>query len=152
MLAQLRRGLSEDVVEQVLGVRRYVEVQPVPGPGRDHLGLLDVVAKRNAFGRQLDSFEADLGVDVLGDAPVHAIFIRAPAIEAVGDGVEVLARLPDGAIVAARQGNLLATAFHPELTDDPRLHEYFLRMADGMAPASGSRDGGGGRPVDRAAS
>jgi len=92
------------------------------------LGLMDVTVRRNAFGRQVDSFEADLAVPALGERPFHAVFIRAPWIERAGDSVEVLARLEDGTIVAARQGNLLATAFHPELTDDERFHRYFLRL------------------------
>ena len=99
------------------------------------LGLLDVTVQRNAFGRQVASFEADIhikGVD--GDRPFHAIFIRAPLIESVGAGVEVLARIEkDGAdvIVAAQQGNLLVTSFHPELSSDDRFHRYFVKMAEG---------------------
>jgi 5'-phosphate synthase pdxT subunit len=96
-------------------------------PGLD---LMDVRVKRNAFGRQLDSFETGLAIPALGDPDFPAVFIRAPAIESVGAGVDSLATLPDGTIVAARQGNLLATAFHPELTNDPRLHQYFLEMRD----------------------
>ncbi|WP_376789770.1 pyridoxal 5'-phosphate synthase glutaminase subunit PdxT [Thermoflexus sp.] len=96
------------------------------------LGLMDVRVRRNAFGRQIDSFEVDLEIPALarvGDLrPFHAIFIRAPLIEAVGPGVEVLARLGDGTVVAAQQGHLLATAFHPELTDDTRFHQYFLEI------------------------
>jgi pyridoxal 5'-phosphate synthase pdxT subunit len=95
------------------------------------LGLMDISIRRNAFGRQVDSFEADLLVPALAEPqrPFHAVFIRAPLIDTTGKGVEVLARLPDGqagSIVAARQGNLLATSFHPELTDDDRFHRYFL--------------------------
>ncbi len=94
------------------------------------LGLMDIQVQRNAFGRQIDSFEVDLEVPALarlGDPrPFHAVFIRAPLIEAVGPGAEVLARLEDGSIVAAQQGHLLATAFHPELTEDVRFHQYFL--------------------------
>jgi 5'-phosphate synthase pdxT subunit len=93
------------------------------------LRLMDITVQRNAFGRQVDSFEADLDVPALADGPFHAVFIRAPLIEAVGKGVEVLARLPDGGIVAVRQRKLLGTAFHPELTDDLRFHRYFLKMA-----------------------
>jgi pyridoxal 5'-phosphate synthase pdxT subunit len=94
-----------------------------------HLGLMDVKVQRNAFGRQVDSFEVDLaiaGTEALARVPFHAVFIRAPLIESVGPGVEVLARLPDGTIVAARQKNLLATSFHPELTRDGRVHEMFV--------------------------
>ncbi len=94
------------------------------------LDLMDLKVIRNAFGRQVESFEADLPVPALGGS-FRAIFIRAPIVESAGEGVEVLSRLPDGRIVAARQGKLLATAFHPELTDDPRFHELFLGMANG---------------------
>jgi 5'-phosphate synthase pdxT subunit len=89
---------------------------------------MDMTVERNAFGRQIDSFEADLDVKVLGEKPFHAVFIRAPRINRVGPGVEVLARIADGTIVAARQGRLLATSFHPELTNDERFHRYFLSL------------------------
>ena len=94
--------------------------------GQPLLGLMDIAVRRNAFGRQVDSFEADLDVPVLGEPPFHTIFIRAPLIERVGKEAEVLARLENETVVAVRQGNLLATAFHPELTDDDRFHRYFL--------------------------
>jgi 5'-phosphate synthase pdxT subunit len=97
------------------------------------LGLMDISVTRNAFGRQVDSFEIDMVIPALaakeGNPPYHAVFIRAPLIESVGAGVEVLASLEDGRIVAARQGNLLATSFHPELTADNRFHRYFLEMS-----------------------
>jgi 5'-phosphate synthase pdxT subunit len=93
---------------------------------RDHLGILDIRAERNAFGRQVRSFEADL--DVFG-APLHAVFIRAPWVAEAGEGVEVLAEV-DGHPVAVRQGNVLAVAFHPELTGDTRVHERFLALLD----------------------
>lgn len=89
---------------------------------RDHLGLLDVTTRRNAFGRQLRSFETDLEID---GAPARAVFIRAPWVDEAGPGVEVLAEI-DGHPVAVRQGNILAVAFHPELTDDPRIHRWVL--------------------------
>ncbi|MEW6727647.1 pyridoxal 5'-phosphate synthase glutaminase subunit PdxT [Desulforudis sp. 1088] len=92
------------------------------------LGLMNITVKRNAFGRQVDSFEADLAVPTLGDDPVRAVFIRAPYITAVGPGVEVLAVF-DGKIVLVRQDRLVASAFHPELTEDLRLHKYFLNLA-----------------------
>ena len=98
---------------------------------RPNLALMDIEVRRNAFGRQVDSFEEDLDVAEIGAPPFHAIFIRAPLIEEAGAGVDVLARLPDGAIVAARQGHLLATSFHPELTGDARLHRLFARLAAG---------------------
>jgi 5'-phosphate synthase pdxT subunit len=99
------------------------------------LGLMDIQVQRNAFGRQVDSFEADLQVPELNrvtgkDLPYHAFFIRAPIIESVGEDAKVLASIGDGRIVAARQGHLLATSFHPELTNDTRFHEYFLSLAD----------------------
>jgi len=92
------------------------------------IGVMDVQVQRNAFGRQVDSFEVDLDVPALGAPPFHAIFIRAPLIDSVSPGVEVLARLDDGTIVAARQDKLLATSFHPELTGDDRFHRLFLGM------------------------
>lgn len=103
------------------------------------LGLMDITVQRNAFGRQVDSFEVDLRIPVLQEPnrPFRAIFIRAPIIERVGEGVDVLARLEeDGSsrsdrIVAARQQNLLASSFHPELTEDTRFHQYFLSMVEG---------------------
>ena len=94
------------------------------------LEAMDITVKRNAFGRQMDSFEIDLGIPVLGTQPYHTVFIRAPLIEKVGEQVEVLAKLPDGTIVAARQGNLLASSFHPELTADTRFHQYFQKIVD----------------------
>lgn len=94
-------------------------------PGQPTLDLMDIAVRRNAFGRQVDSFEADLKVSALGEEPFPAVFIRAPLVERVEDGVEVLAQLDDGTVVAARQGNLLVTAFHPELTGDDRFHRYF---------------------------
>ena len=93
------------------------------------LGLLDMRVRRNAFGRQLDSFEADLSVPILGDAPVHGVFIRAPIVESVGDRVDVLARLDDGRIVAVRERNIIATAFHPELAGETRFHHLIATMA-----------------------
>ena len=96
--------------------------------GQQSLGGFDVAVRRNAFGSQVDSFETDLDIPALGDAPVHAVFIRAPVVESVGDGVDVLSRLDDGRIVAVRQGNLLGTSFHPEVTGETRFHEYFLDM------------------------
>ena len=91
--------------------------------------LLDVTVERNAFGRQLDSFETELPIPILGDQPVHAIFIRAPVIERAGPGVEVLARLPDRRIVAVRQRNVIALSFHPELAGETRIHRLLAAMA-----------------------
>jgi pyridoxal 5'-phosphate synthase pdxT subunit len=94
---------------------------------RGHLGILDIVAQRNAFGRQLRSFEADLEIADVPGGPVHAVFIRAPWVAETGAGVEVLADV-DGHPVAVRQGNVIAISFHPELGGEPRLHELMLRM------------------------
>jgi len=107
----------------VLARRIIGEEEPI-------LPLLDVTVERNAFGRQLDSFETELSVPVLGDTPVHAVFIRAPVIERSGPDVDVLARLEDGRVVAVRERNIIATAFHPELTGDDRFHRYFIKMAE----------------------
>jgi 5'-phosphate synthase pdxT subunit len=93
------------------------------------LPLLDVTVHRNAFGRQLDSFESELEVPLLGSQPVHAVFIRAPVIEDVGPGVDVLATLDDGRIVAVRERNIIATSFHPELAGETRFHSLVATMA-----------------------
>jgi 5'-phosphate synthase pdxT subunit len=95
---------------------------------RETLGLMDVSVERNAFGRQLDSFETDLEIDELGQPPLHAVFIRAPLIRDAGPAVKVMAQIEGHGIVAAREGHLLATAFHPELTNDTRMHQYFLTL------------------------
>jgi 5'-phosphate synthase pdxT subunit len=101
-------------------------------PDQQSFGGIDMVVRRNAFGRQVDSFETDLDVSGVPGGPVHAVFIRAPWVESAGPGVEVLARVEggpaDGRIVAVRQGSLLATAFHPELTGDVRVHQLFAGM------------------------
>jgi len=94
--------------------------------GAPTLDVMDIRVHRNGFGRQIDSFEADLSIPVIGKKAYHGVFIRAPFIESIGSGVEVLARLADSTAVAARQGNMLALSFHPELTSDLRLHAYFL--------------------------
>jgi pyridoxal 5'-phosphate synthase pdxT subunit len=93
----------------------------------DHLGFIDARARRNAFGRQLQSFEADVAVEGIGDEPLRAVFIRAPWVESHGPGVEVLASY-EGHAVAIREGSVLASAFHPELTEDPRFHAIFMAM------------------------
>ena len=104
--------------------REITEQDPVP------LDVMDIGVQRNAFGRQVDSFEQDLNVSALGGAPYHAIFIRAPVIIRVGQGVKVLSALEDERPVAVQQGNLMATSFHPELTNDYRFHSYFLDLAN----------------------
>jgi 5'-phosphate synthase pdxT subunit len=104
--------------------------------GQDaHLGLMDITVERNAFGRQVDSFVAPLTIKGIAGAPFEAVFIRAPIIREAGPGVDVLCRLDDGRIVAAQQGHWLATSFHPELTSDDRVHEYFLRLVQRHALA-----------------
>jgi 5'-phosphate synthase pdxT subunit len=113
----------------------------VQGPKHHTLEAMDIEVRRNAFGRQVDSFEMALEIPVLGQPPFLAVFIRAPWIEKVGDGVEVLASLPDGTAVAVRQGNLVATAFHPELTDDLRFHDYFLSIVNGNSKANADEVG-----------
>ncbi|MFB3120101.1 MAG: pyridoxal 5'-phosphate synthase glutaminase subunit PdxT [Stenotrophomonas maltophilia] len=106
----------------VMMASEITEQDPVP------LKIMDIGVVRNAFGRQVDSFEQDLFVAGLDDPPYHAVFIRAPVITRVGDQVQVLASLPDGRPVAVQQGQLLATSFHPELTSDTRLHRRFLDL------------------------
>jgi len=95
------------------------------------IGVMDITVRRNAFGRQTDSFETELKIPVLGEKPFPGIFIRAPVIERAGSEVEILARLANGTDVAAKQGKLLACAFHPELTNDLRFHQYFLDIVSG---------------------
>ena len=105
--------------------------QKVSDDGIEPVAAMGITVRRNAFGRQRESFETDLEIPVLGERPFPGVFIRAPLIEQVTDEVDVLARLNNGTIVAARQGKLLACAFHPELTDDLRFHRYFLSIAGG---------------------
>lgn len=102
------------------------------------IGVMDIVVKRNAYGRQVDSFEADLPIPALSDETYHGIFIRAPIIDKVDPSVEILCQLHDKA-VAVKQGKMLACTFHPELTDDSRFHRYFLNLATGDALAKGNR-------------
>ncbi|MEI6222361.1 MAG: pyridoxal 5'-phosphate synthase glutaminase subunit PdxT [bacterium] len=97
--------------------------------GQPLLSCMDITVARNAFGRQLDSFEEDVCIVPVGEKPLHCVFIRAPWITEVGKDVEVIGKLSDGIIIAARQGKMLATAFHPELSDDARMHQYFFNIA-----------------------
>ena len=94
--------------------------------GQQSLGGLDIDVRRNAFGSQTSSFEVDLDIPAIGGEPMHAVFIRAPVVERIGDGVTVISALDDGRVVAVEQGNLMGTSFHPEMTGDPRFHQYFL--------------------------
>jgi pyridoxal 5'-phosphate synthase pdxT subunit len=109
----------------ILMARELRDARP---SGQTTLALMDLTVRRNAFGSQLDSFEAQLEAPAFGEPPLPGVFIRAPRIEALGADVEPLARLPDGEVVAARQGRLLATTFHPELSGDERVHRYFLAL------------------------
>jgi 5'-phosphate synthase pdxT subunit len=103
------------------------------GVDQPSIGGMNIAVRRNAFGRQRESFETDLEVPALGDRPLPAVFIRAPLVTRVGEGVEVVARLDGDRVVAARQGPLLVSSFHPEMTDDPRMHRYFLRVVEEQA-------------------
>ena len=114
----------------IMMAREITEEDPEP------LGLMDIGVQRNSFGRQIDSFEQDLEVEAFDGGLFHAIFIRAPGVIRVGDGVEVLASLPDGQPVAVRQGKMLASSFHPELTNDTRFHQYFLDLVSHESVAS----------------
>jgi len=107
------------------------------------LPLLDITVERNAFGRQLESFEAELPVPILGDTPVHGVFIRAPIVDRTGPGVDILARLDDGRVVAVRERNVIATAFHPELAGETRFHRLLATMA---AEHDDPGEGSGRRP------
>ena len=111
----------------ILMASRLVEDRPEP------LGLIDMTVRRNGFGRQVDSFETDLAIAEVDGGPMHAVFIRAPLVTEVGPDVEALSTLDDGTIVAVRQGNVMATAFHPELTGDCRMHGLLLGMLTGEA-------------------
>jgi pyridoxal 5'-phosphate synthase pdxT subunit len=119
-----------------------VLAREIAGGEEPILPLLDVTVERNAFGRQLDSFEAELPVPILGDQPVHGVFIRAPIVDRTGPDVDVIGRLEDGRIVAVRERNIIATAFHPELAGETRFHRLVATMAaehDDPAEGSGRR-------------
>lgn len=141
-----RSGLAAPIVERVRAgmplwgtcMGMIVIAREVADLQQPSLGLLDVTVRRNAFGRQNDSAEVDLDVPALGAPRFPAIFIRAPWIEKAGPGVDVLAQR-DGRGVMVRQGNVLGTSFHPELTADPRVHEYFLKMVDRSEGGVGKR-------------
>ena len=138
----LREPVSEMVAEgrpvwgtcagMIMLANEITEQDPVP------LCLMDISVQRNAFGRQVDSFEQPLRIAPLDPEPYNCIFIRAPVVIRVGTSVEVLASLDDGRPVAVQQGNLLATAFHPELTSDTRVHQYFVDLARGKSSAASS--------------
>ena len=123
-MAQEGRAVWGTCAGMIMLAAEITEQDPVP------LGLMDIAVRRNAFGRQVDSFEQPLRIAPLSADPYNCIFIRAPVVIRVGPPVEVLANLEDGRPVAVRQGNLLATSFHPELTSDTRVHQYFVDLAD----------------------
>lgn len=131
----VRYGMLEAIQEKVregMGIfgtctGMILLAKEIKGSDQPRLGVMDLTIERNAFGRQVDSFEADLEVAALGDQPIHAIFIRAPYASAAGPEVEVLAKI-DEKIILARQGRHLAAAFHPELTEENRVHQYFLSL------------------------
>ena len=145
-----RWGLRQPILDLAAGglpifgtcAGMIVLAREIAGGEEPVLPLLDVTVERNAFGRQLDSFEADLSVPVLGDQPVHGVFIRAPIIERTGPDVDILARLDDGRVVAVRERNVIATAFHPELAGETRFHRLVATMAsehDDPGEGSGRR-------------
>ena len=131
-MASQGRAVWGTCAGMIMLAAEITEQDPVP------LGLMDVGVRRNAFGRQVDSFEQNLSIKGLGSDEYHAIFIRAPVIIRVGEEVDILAALPDGRPVAVQQDNLMATSFHPELTADARIHRYFVALAGGppFDPAS----------------
>lgn len=129
-MAQEGKAVWGTCAGMIMLAQEITEEDPVP------LKLMDIGVRRNAFGRQVDSFEQDLEISGLGPEPFHGIFIRAPRIIRVGQDIEVLASLSDGEPVAARQGSLLATSFHPELTGDTRFHERFVNIASEVAPSA----------------
>ena len=135
LVEELRRRIAGGL--PVLGTCAGMVLLAKKAAGADKalLGAMDIDIRRNAFGRQVDSFETALDVPALGEPPFPGVFIRAPRIESAGNGVEILARLPDGTPVAAREKKLVVTAFHPELTSDLRFHEYFLSIVDGNTKA-----------------
>ncbi|HJN87548.1 MAG: pyridoxal 5'-phosphate synthase glutaminase subunit PdxT [Dehalococcoidia bacterium] len=126
-MAQQGKAIWGTCAGMIMMAHEITEQDPSP------LGLMDIGVQRNAFGRQVDSFEQDLEIECFDHSPFHAVFIRAPVIQWVGESVKVLASLPTGLPVAVRQGNLLATAFHPELTGDNRFHRYFLDLVPDAA-------------------
>jgi 5'-phosphate synthase pdxT subunit len=133
LLEPLRRAVKNGMPVYGTCAGMILLARDIGGLDQPLIGVMDITVKRNAFGRQLDSFEESLSVPTLGPEPFRGVFIRAPLIEKTGAEVTVLATLADGGVVAARQGKLLATAFHPELTEDGRVHRYFLKMIQGKA-------------------
>jgi pyridoxal 5'-phosphate synthase pdxT subunit len=135
----LRQRIAEGL--PVLGTcaGMIVLAKQVDGSPVEGLNALDIDVRRNAFGRQVDSFETELPIPALGSDPFHAVFIRAPAVQSTEPQVDVLARLEDGTVVGVREGTVVGIAFHPELAQDPRFHEYFLRLVAAREPMPSSR-------------
>ncbi len=129
-MAEAGKAVWGTCAGMIMLAHEITEADPIP------LKLIDIGVQRNAFGRQIDSFEQDLDIRGVEPGPFHAIFIRAPVVIRLGAQVKILATLPNGQAVAVRQGNLMATSFHPELTDDARLHQYFLDLASRSEVAS----------------
>ena len=132
-------NMREKIRERVLGegmptwgtcAGMIVMAQKLSDHRPNPLKLMNIEVSRNAFGRQVDSFETDLEVEDMDGPPYHAVFIRAPVVDTIGEGVRIISSLDDGRPVAVRQGHMLATAFHPALTNDPRMHKLFLQMVD----------------------
>jgi pyridoxal 5'-phosphate synthase pdxT subunit len=146
LMAPVRRRAEEGMPLFGTCTGLILMAREIAGSEQPRLGVLDVEVERNAFGRQLDSFEADLDIPALGGPPVRAVFIRAPRVTRTGPGVEVLASVPEGAVLV-RQGRLLGSAFHPELTEDPRIHAWVVHMAE---EARREREAGGRGPIDDA--
>jgi pyridoxal 5'-phosphate synthase pdxT subunit len=128
LLEPLRRRVADGMPVFGTCAGAIALARHVDGLPRPLIGMMDITVRRNAYGRQLESFEVYVPIPGIGDPPMRAVFIRAPSFTAVGNGVQVLAKLPDGSIVAARQNAMLAISFHPELTPDDRLHRYFADM------------------------
>ena len=136
LLDPLRQAIHQGLPAYGTCAGMILMAAEIEGSARPWLGVIDITVQRNAFGSQLDSFEQDLTIAGMPERPFHAIFIRAPRIERVGPGVELLAALPDGTAVAACQGHMLVSAFHPELGRDTRFHERFLATCAAYSSAA----------------
>ncbi|HJM75659.1 MAG TPA: pyridoxal 5'-phosphate synthase glutaminase subunit PdxT [Dehalococcoidia bacterium] len=128
LMEPLRRRLVDGMPAWGTCAGAILLASEAPELDRPPIGAMDIAVHRNAFGRQVDSFEADVAVDGIDGGPLRAVFIRAPVITSTGPEVQVIARLDDGRVVACRQGAMLATSFHPELTDDARFHQFFASL------------------------
>lgn len=132
LIAPIRKAASSGMPVFGTCAGAIVIAKEIEGSNQQRLSIMDISVRRNAFGRQVNSFEADIEIKQLGELPFRAVFIRAPIITKVGEGVEVLATF-EGKIVLAKQGNIIACAFHPELTNDLRLHQYFISLCETYA-------------------